>query len=112
MTRLMIIVEGTTEELFVNRVLAPHLHTLGIHPAASQITTKRIQQRRAHRGGGISLAHIVRDARAQLRSHTSVTTLFDLHAFAAAIGLERMRQECPRFGAWVSFLEGLAAPTT
>src|SRR5258708_3059906 len=44
--RLLVHVEGQTEELFVNAVLAPHLYSRGYHGVFTQLVGTR-------RGGGI-----------------------------------------------------------
>jgi len=51
MTQVLILVEGQTEELFVNQVLGPHLHTFAVYPRATCICTSKVQGRRQHRGG-------------------------------------------------------------
>ncbi|MEA1048300.1 hypothetical protein U5801_00485 [Lamprobacter modestohalophilus] len=53
MTRLIVVVEGQTEEAFVNSVLKPHLDPLGVYTSAT-IVGKRLAQRRGTRvrGGG------------------------------------------------------------
>ncbi len=49
MTRLLVLVEGETEEMFVNRVLEPHLRTLGyVQVAARKLGNAR---QRSRRGG-------------------------------------------------------------
>ena len=49
MTRLLVHVEGQTEEAFVNEALAPHLYGLGLtHVSARLIGNAR---QRSHRGG-------------------------------------------------------------
>lgn len=49
MTRLMIHVEGPTEEIFVNRVLAQHLYGVGYTQVSARMMGK--QQERNRRGG-------------------------------------------------------------
>lgn len=80
MKRLLVLVEGQTEEFFVNLVLAPHLVERGIWPEPTRVATKLIEGRRAHRGGGGSYEHIKRDLRRLLASSpTAVTTLLDYY---------------------------------
>jgi len=47
--RLFILVEGETEETFVNEVLAPHLYTLGFQAVGARIMGNA--RLRAERGG-------------------------------------------------------------
>ena len=50
MTRLLVHVEGQTEETFVNEILAPHLYGLGFHNVSARlIGSSRVRRRR----GGI-----------------------------------------------------------
>lgn len=81
--RLIVVVEGQTEEEFVKQVLGPHLAGYGVYASAT-IVGKHIAQKRGHgaRGGGhfrhwrTDIQRILgRDGGADLR----VTTLFDLY---------------------------------
>lgn len=57
MTRLLVHVEGQTEETFVNEVLAPHLYNFGYTSVGARLLgNSRMRSRR----GGISDWHIVR----------------------------------------------------
>ena len=49
MTRLLVHVEGQTEETFVNEALAPHLYALGITRVSARLLGNARQ--RSHRGG-------------------------------------------------------------
>ena len=58
MARLLIHVEGETEEMFVNEVLAPHLYAVGWKIVAARIVgNARLRERR----GGIKPWSVVRD---------------------------------------------------
>lgn len=58
MARLLIHVEGETEEMFVNEVLAPHLYTARWEVVAAHIVgNARLRERR----GGIKAWNVVRD---------------------------------------------------
>ena len=58
MARLLIHVEGETEEMFVNEVLAPHLYAAGWEVVAARIVgNARLRERR----GGIKAWSVVRD---------------------------------------------------
>lgn len=56
MTRLIVVVEGQTEEAFVREVLCPHLQALGLYDVSATIVGKMTAQKRGHhgRGGGSS----------------------------------------------------------
>jgi hypothetical protein len=58
--RLHVLVEGQTEETFVNEVLRPELSANGIYPDAHRITTGR-RHGRLHRGGFVAYEHLARD---------------------------------------------------
>jgi len=81
--RLIIVVEGQTEEAFVRHVLKPHLEPLGVYVSAT-IVGKMVARRRAHKGrGGGHFRHWQRDIIGLLASDQSaalrVTSLFDLY---------------------------------
>jgi hypothetical protein len=81
--RLFIVVEGQTEEAFVNRVLAPHLHRvtpLGHLDVRSIIVqTSRDAQGRKRRGGG-SWGKWVKDLKRLIAEPRGrFTTMFDLY---------------------------------
>lgn len=82
MTRLIVVVEGQTEEAFVNSVLKPHLDPLGVYTSAT-IVGKRLAQRRGSGGrGGGHYRHWRRDIVKLLEPASPdcrVTTLFDLY---------------------------------
>ena len=81
--RLIVVVEGQTEEAFVNHLLAPHLDDHHVYTSAT-IVGKMIAQKRGHRSrGGGHFRHWRRDVERILREDTGgelrVTTLFDLY---------------------------------
>jgi len=81
-TRLIVLVEGQTEEAFVKALLRPHLEERGVYVSAT-IVGKLIGQGRGHgqRGGG-HYRHWRRDLVRLLQPRTPdlrVTTLFDLY---------------------------------
>jgi hypothetical protein len=83
MTRLIVVVEGQSEEVFVRDLLAPHLVPFGVYASAT-IVGKLIAQRRGHRHrGGGHFQHWHRDIERLLKGDRSpelrVTTLFDLY---------------------------------
>lgn len=72
MIRLAIVVEGETEEGFVNRVLAEHLHLKGVDPRPVL----------PHgRGGDISIDRLAPEIVKLIRSFDFVTSLVDFYAF-------------------------------
>jgi Domain of unknown function (DUF4276) len=78
--RILVLVEGQTEETFVNTVLAPHLWGFEKAPEVTRVVTKLIEGRRAHRGGGSDYRMVEGDVRRLLASSpAAVTTLFDYH---------------------------------
>lgn len=72
MIRLAIVVEGKTEEGFVNRVLAEHLRARGVEPCP--ILPNRM-------GGNISVARLAPEIAKLLRSFDCVTSLVDFYGF-------------------------------
>jgi hypothetical protein len=84
MARLNVLVEGQTEEAFVNEVLAPHLAGYGVYAVARCVTTRRDRHRpdRVHRGGLRDYAKVRRDLERWMAEDRSATftTMFDLYA--------------------------------
>ncbi len=83
MMRLIVVVEGQTEETFVKTVLVPHLSDFGIYASAT-IVGKLIARRRGHhRRGGGHFRHWRKDIQRILDADRNpdlhVTTLFDLY---------------------------------
>lgn len=80
MSRLLIHVEGQTEETFVNEVLAPHLYELGYHSVGARLLgNARLKARR----GGIKSWGVVRSEIARHLSHDPgciATTMVDYYA--------------------------------
>jgi len=83
MIRLHAVVEGQTEETFVNNVLAVELGPLGVVVDAHRVTTGR-RKTRTFRGGLVEYSHIRRDLDLWMRqdSHSEswFTTMIDLYA--------------------------------
>ncbi len=79
MTRVHVIVEGQTEEAFVNEVLEPALRASGIIPSACLIG------RPGHKGGNVSLERVCGDAAKLLKQDRSAfcTTLIDYYGLGA-----------------------------
>jgi len=83
MTRLLIHVEGETEESFVNELLAPHLFTHGYKKVGARLVGNARQR---DRRGGIRAWHSVRrDITNHLRedAESFATTMVDFYALPA-----------------------------
>jgi len=80
--KILILVEGQTEEGFINRVLAPYFHTREIFITPTIIKTKKEIRGPDHKGGVNSYNQVKRDLR-PLFNDTSVdvvTTMIDYYA--------------------------------
>jgi hypothetical protein len=90
--RLNIIVEGQTEEAFVNQVLAPSVGALGISAVARCVETSR-RRMTIYRGGLVRYEKLKGDLTRWMRQdrHPDAwfTTMIDLY------GLERLQDEFP-----------------
>ena len=90
--RLHFVVEGQTEETFVNRVLVPHLSGGEVWADVRRVETSR-GAARIHRGGGRRYEAIKKDLHRWMkqdqRDNVWFTTMFDLY------GLRRFRDEFP-----------------
>ncbi|MEZ4399119.1 MAG: DUF4276 family protein [Kofleriaceae bacterium] len=85
MIRLVVVVEGQTEEAFVNEVLGPHLAARQVFTSPMIVATRRDPRTGAKsKGGGRRWAKWRNDIDKVLRTEASpqsrVTTLFDLYA--------------------------------
>jgi hypothetical protein len=81
MRKVLVSVEGQTEETFLREVLQQHFGTrLFLQPVV--LKTKRVPGRPAHKGGHVSYAKIRRELLALLgdTSAVAVTTMYDLYA--------------------------------
>lgn len=80
MTRLLIHVEGETEEAFVNEVLAPHLYGCGYTSVGARLLGN--SRLRARRGGIKPWPQVLRDIVICLREDSGVlsTTMVDYYA--------------------------------
>lgn len=83
MARLFVLVEGPTEETFVNEVLAPHLYRVGWTAVTARIVGNARQ--RARRGGIRRWPSMRQDITRHLREDPDchVTTLVDYYAMPA-----------------------------
>jgi len=80
-TRVLALVEGETERLFVERVLAPHLLNRGVYLGKPVVVwTKRSAAGGGFRGGGRSYSKIRDSLEPLLKDSTAyVTTIFDFY---------------------------------
>ncbi|MCB9740839.1 MAG: DUF4276 family protein [Deltaproteobacteria bacterium] len=83
MMRLLVLVEGQTEEVFVKDVLAPHLVRFGVYAAATTVGKVHAQRAGQQRRGGGHFRHWRNDLLRLLGNRQDagvrVTTLFDLY---------------------------------
>jgi hypothetical protein len=80
MTRLLVHVEGETEESFVNEVLAPHLYSVGFHSVSPRLLGNARQRDR--RGGIRPWPSAKNDILRHLRNDSGciITTMIDYYA--------------------------------
>ena len=81
MKKVLVLVEGQTEERFVKDVFYPHLHQSGIYLIPKIATTKRVKSGPDFKGGIISYERVRNDIIRLLRDTNAacVTTMFDLY---------------------------------
>ena len=81
--RLVVLVEGQTEEAFVNDLLIPHLSALGVYSSATIVGTPARRGSAPLRKGGGSWQKWFRDlqrvSQEQKGADVRITTLFDLY---------------------------------
>lgn len=82
MKRVLVLVEGQTEERFVKDVLAPHLWTSGKDPIPKVVTTKRVKRGPDFKGGITDYQKVESDLRRLLGDTgvAAVTTFIDYYA--------------------------------
>lgn len=80
MNRVLVSVEGQTEETFVREVLSKHLWDFNISLESVTITTHRVKQGPNFKGGVLSYAQANREIRRLLNDSNAiaVTTMYDL----------------------------------
>jgi hypothetical protein len=81
MNRVLILVEGQTEETFVREVLSHHLSSYGVHPIPVIVATKRIKSGAKFKGGVGQYSQIRDDLRRLLNDTgaAGVTTMLDYY---------------------------------
>lgn len=85
MRRVFVVVEGQTEETFVNRSVQPHLWDFDVHLIPIVVMTKRTRAGTKYGGGLGSWGQVRRDVRTLLRDSdvVAVSTLVDLYGLPA-----------------------------
>ena len=84
MTRLLMLVEGQSEEIFVKKTLAPFLAESGIYATPTVLWTKRHKSGGGFHGGVTSYSKIKRDLMPLTGdSNAKVTTLLDFYGLPA-----------------------------
>lgn len=83
---VMIIVEGKTEEVFVNSLLQPYLANRNIFVTATQVTKP------GQKGGDVKFSRVKKDLKIHLkqRSDTYVTTLVDYYGIKEWPGIDQV----------------------
>jgi hypothetical protein len=80
MTRLLMLVEGQSERLFVKRTLAPHLEKFGVFVVPTMLWTKRERGGGGFRGGVTSWKQILTSLRPLIHDGDAwVSTLLDFY---------------------------------
>lgn len=79
MTRLLVLAEGDSEEMFVQNILAPHLESLGVYARATGVVSKRLASGRKFTGGNrwLNVQNSLRPLLADTEAW--VTTLLDFY---------------------------------
>jgi hypothetical protein len=79
MKRVLIYVEGQTEETFINRIINPHINNVGVLMIPIIAATKTVAGRPFYKGGYISYAKTKREIKRLLgdSNAAAVTTMFD-----------------------------------
>lgn len=86
MAKVLILVEGQTEETFAKRTLGPHFSNLGVFVVPTIIATKRIKNGPSFKGGMPSYAKVRREISRLLGDSSAalVTTMIDFYGLPAS----------------------------
>jgi Domain of unknown function (DUF4276) len=86
LNRVLLLVEGQTEERFVKDVLQPHLWPFGVSLEPKTVTTKLVVGAPSHKGGG-DFTKMLGDVHRLLKDSNAVavTTLFDFYGFSTNV---------------------------
>lgn len=81
MRKVLILVEGQTEERFVKAILQPHLWPMGVHPEPKIVTTKRVKSGPDFKGGISNFGKVEYDIQLLLGDSDAalVTTMIDYY---------------------------------
>lgn len=84
MVKVLILVEGQTEEAFVKNVLSPWLQTRNVHPVPVIVATKRLLTGDKKRGGFVPYARLRAEVLRLLNDSSAVrvTTMLDYYGLA------------------------------
>lgn len=87
MSRVLILVEGQTEETFVRDILAPHLWNFGVYCIPKLATTKRVKTGPHFKGGIVSYGKLKFDIQRLLEDKGAalVTTMIDYYGFPGKV---------------------------
>ncbi len=99
MAKVLILVEGQTEETFVKRTLGPHLSNLGVFVIPTIIATKRIKSGPSFKGGMPSYTKVRREILRLLGDSSAalVTTMIDFYGLPASFpGRANVQGNTPR----------------
>lgn len=85
MSRVLVLVEGQTEEVFVNQVVRPALVESGVYLIPKVLTTKVVKSGRQFKGGVSKFTPLRRDLQRLLgdTGAACVTTMFDYYGLPA-----------------------------
>lgn len=82
MKKVLILVEGQTEESFVSKVLAPALEAVNVTTIPTVVVTKVVRGHASHKGGFPAYEKVRKDLQRLLKDSSAalVTTMFDYYA--------------------------------
>jgi len=94
MHRVLILVEGQTEERFVKSILQPHLSAFDVHVEPKIVTTKRVKSGPDFKGGVTSFGKVENDIRLLLGDTNAalITTMLDYYGLPSDFPGQRQLQ--------------------
>ena len=102
MKRLIIIVEGQTEEEFVNQSLRKYLYDQGVF----QVSAIKISTSRGHKGGFVNYQHLYNDIQKVIvEPNVVVSTFLDFYAIPSSVPQYSEMLKTPNYDAKVDVLE-------
>lgn len=86
MKRILLVVEGQTEEAFVNQILVPALAVHQVYTSATRIITSQTVHR-TYKGGFVNFEHLARDVSRFLKADTRryVGCMVDLYRLPSSV---------------------------